>query len=99
MAGGRRRRERDSSVRQAGYPVTYNFTTKIDDVNFGKIARTTSRKVRFKFHIKAKPGFESQLKFLHTECKLDDKRYRKCDSPKRYKGRDKGRHRFKVKAV
>jgi hypothetical protein len=86
-----------SSVRQAGYPVTYNYKTKIDDVKFGKIASTHSRKVRFRFHVNPDPGY--QREFVHTECKRDRKRYKNCDSPKRYRHLSKGRHRFKVKAV
>jgi hypothetical protein len=85
------------SVRQQGYPVTYNYTTKIDDVKFGKIASTHSNKVRFKFHVKGKPG--SDVKFVHTVCKIDSKHYKNCDSPKKYRHLDKGKHKFKVKAV
>jgi hypothetical protein len=85
------------SVRQQGYPVTYNYKTKIDDVKFGKVASTHSKKVRFKFHIKADPGFT--LQNIHTECKLDRKHYRTCDSPKKYRHLDKGKHKFRVKAA
>jgi hypothetical protein len=85
------------SVRQAGYPVTYNYKTKIDKVSFGKIATTHSRDVKFKFHVEADPGFS--LRFIHTECKRDQKPYKKCDSPKKYHDLSKGRHKFKVKAA
>lgn len=88
-----------TSARNAAYPVTYHYETKIDGTKFGKIARTESNKVRFKFHSKADPGYESGLKYLHTECKLDDSHYKKCDSPKRYRHLHKGKHKFKVKAV
>jgi len=86
-----------TSARNAAYPVTYGYTTKIDDVKFGKVAETTSNKVRFKFHIKAHKGYS--LKNIHTECKLDDKHFKKCDSPKKYRHLDKGKHKFKVKAA
>jgi hypothetical protein len=87
------------SVRDAGYPVTYHFHTKIDSVRFGKLAITNSHKVRFKFHVKADPGYESQLQYIHTVCKRDHHHYKKCDSPKTYRHVHKGRHKFKVKAV
>ena len=86
-----------TSARDAAYPVTYSYTTKIDDVKFGKLASTSSRRVTFKFHVKGKNG--AQVKYVHTVCKLDDSRYKKCDSPKTYKHLDKGKHKFKVKAV
>jgi hypothetical protein len=86
-----------TSARDAAYPVTYSYTTKIDDVKFGKIASTKSSKVRFKFHVKPDPGYN--LRYIHTECKLDGKHYKTCDSPKKYKHLDKGKHKFKVKAA
>lgn len=86
-----------TSARDAAYPVTYSYKTKITDVKFGKLASTSSNKVRFKFHVKSTNG--SSLKFIHTECKLDDKHYKKCDSPKTYKHLHKGKHKFKVKAA
>ena len=86
-----------TSARDAAYPVTYSYKTKIDDVKFGKLASTHSNKVRFKFHVKGKNG--AQVKFVHTVCKLDDKHYKKCDSPKTYKHLHNGKHKFKVKAV
>jgi hypothetical protein len=86
-----------SSVRKAGHTVTYNYTTKIDNVKFGKLATTHSHKVKFTFHVKPDPGFN--LKNIHTECKLDDSHYKKCDSPKKYKHLHKGKHKFKVKAA
>lgn len=86
-----------TSARDAAYPVTYSYVTKIDNVRFGKLATTQSRKVRFKFHVKGKNGADTQ--FVHTVCKLDDSRYKRCDSPKRYKRLHKGKHKFRVKAV
>jgi hypothetical protein len=86
-----------TSARDAAYPVTYNYTTKIDNVKFGKLASTHSHRVRFSFHVKPDPGYS--LQYLHTECKLDDRHYKKCDSPKRYRRLHHGRHRFKVKAA
>jgi hypothetical protein len=85
------------SARDAAYPVTYNYTTKIDNVRFGKVASTSSNKVTFKFHIKPDKGYN--LKYIHAECKLDDSHYKKCDSPKKYKHLHKGKHKFKVKAA
>jgi hypothetical protein len=89
--------KRGTSARDAAYPVTYSYITKIDDVKFGKLASTRSSKVTFKFHVKGKNG--AQVKYVHTVCKLDDSRYKKCDSPKKYKHLDKGKHKFRVKAV
>jgi hypothetical protein len=86
-----------TSARNAAYPVTYNYTTKIDNVKFGKLASTHSHKATFKFHVKPDPHYS--LKYIHTECKLDDKHYKKCDSPKTYRHLDKGKHKFKVKAA
>jgi hypothetical protein len=86
-----------SSARDAAYPVTYSYTTKIKDVEFGKLASTSSKKVRFKFQVKGKNG--NQVRYVHTVCKLDSSHYKKCDSPKKYKHLDKGKHKFKVKAV
>jgi hypothetical protein len=86
-----------TSARDAAYPVTYNYKTKIDNVRFGKLASTHSNKVRFKFHVKADPGF--QLKFVHTVCKIDRKHYKGCDSPKKYRRLHDGKHKFRVKAV
>jgi len=86
-----------TSARDAAYPVTYSYKTKITDVKFGKLASTSSNKVRFKFRVKSTSG--GTLQGIHTECKLDDKHYKKCDSPKKYKHLNKGKHKFKVKAV
>jgi hypothetical protein len=84
------------SARDAAYPVTYSYKTKIDNVKFGKV-ETNSNKVTFKFHVKSTNG--SSLRYIHTECKLDDSHYKKCDSPKKYKHLNKGKHKFKVKAA
>jgi hypothetical protein len=85
------------SARDAAYPVTYSYVTKIDNVKFGKLASTHSKRITFKFHVKGKGG--ASTKFVHTVCKLDGSHYKRCDSPKRYKHLDKGKHRFRVKAV
>ena len=53
--------------------------------------------MKFKFHVKGKNG--ALVKYVHTVCKLDDKHYKKCDSPKKYKHLHKGKHKFKVKAA
>jgi|EndMetStandDraft_5_1072996.scaffolds.fasta_scaffold66893_3 hypothetical protein len=86
-----------TSARDAAYPVTYSYKTKIDDVKFGKVASTNSNKVRFKFHVKSTNG--SPLSSVQTECKLDDSHYKKCDSPKKYRHLNKGKHKFRVKAT
>lgn len=86
-----------TSARDAAYPVTYHYTTKIDNVRFGKLASTHAHKVRFTFHVKPDPGYS--LKYIHTECKLDRRHYKKCDSPKKYRHLHHGRHKFKVKAA
>jgi hypothetical protein len=84
------------SARDAAYPVTYSYVTKIDNVKFGKLASTHSKRVRFRFHVKGKNGADP--KFVHTVCKLDDSRYKGCDSPKRYRHLHHGKHKFRVKA-
>lgn len=89
--------EGGTSARNAAYPVTYNYTTKIDNVKFGKLDTTHSHKVKFNFHVKPDPGYS--LQYIHTECKLDDRHYKKCDSPKKYRHLGNGRHKFKVKAA
>ena len=81
-----------TSARDAAYPVTYSYTTKIKDVQFGKLASTSSKRVRFKFQVKGKNG--NQVKYVHTVCKLDGSHYKKCDSPKKYKHLDKGKHQI-----
>jgi hypothetical protein len=86
-----------TSARDAAYPVTYSYTTKIDKVTFGKLALTTSHKVTFRFHVKGSVG--APVRYVHTVCKRDDSHYKKCDSPKKYKHVHKGKHKFKVKAV
>ena len=86
-----------TSARDAAYPVNYSYKTKITDVKFGKVASTSSNKVRFKFRVKPTSG--GTLDGIGTECKLDDSHYKKCDSPKKYKHLHKGKHKFKVKAV
>jgi hypothetical protein len=85
------------SARDAAYPVTYNYKTKITNVKFGKLAATHSHKVRFTFRVKPDPGFT--LRYIHTECKLDRRHYKKCDSPKKYRHLHHGKHKFKVKAA
>lgn len=89
------------SVRDAGYPPpTSYYKTKIDDVKFGKVATTSSNKVRFKFHSTGTyygdPDTNSSLKH---RCKLDDGSFKNCESPKKYKHLDKGKHKFKVKLI
>jgi hypothetical protein len=86
-----------TSARDAAYPVTYSYVTKIDNVKFGKLATTHSKRVRFRFHVKGKNGADP--KFVHTVCKLDRRHYKRCDSPKRYRRLHHGKHRFKVKAL
>jgi hypothetical protein len=53
---------------------------------------TSSRRARFKFRSDApNPRFK---------CKLDDRRrFKACDSPRRYKHLSRGRHSFEVKAI
>lgn len=89
------------SVRQAGYPEPGDYyKTKIDDVRYAKIDSTKSHKVRFKFHSKGNYyGDPDTNPSLKHRCKLDDKHYKNCESPKKYKHLHKGKHRFKVKLV
>ena len=47
----------------------YSDTTKIKDVKFGKLASTSSKKVRFKFQVKRQD--DNQVKYVHAVCKLD----------------------------
>jgi hypothetical protein len=47
---------------------------------------------------------KAKLKFKSDEpgsfeCKLDKRRFKPCDSPKKYKGLDLGKHKFKVRAT
>jgi hypothetical protein len=86
-----------TSARDAAYPVTYSYKTKITDVKFGKVATTSSNKVRFKFRVKPTSG--GTLDGIGTECKLDDSHYKKCESPKKYRHLNKGKHKFRVKAT
>lgn len=90
-----------TTARNAAYPKPGDYyKTTIDDVAFGKVASTHSTNVRFKFHSKGSyygdPDTNSSLKH---RCKLDDKHYKTCDSPKKYKHLHKGKHKFKVKLI
>jgi hypothetical protein len=89
------------SVRKAGYPEPGDYyDTTIDNVRYGKIASTQSHRVRFKFHSKGNYyGDPDTNPSLKHRCKLDDRRYKNCESPKKYKHLNKGKHRFKVKLV
>ena len=53
--------------------------------------KTSSHKARFRF-----TSNEAGSSF---ECKLDKGRWKGCSSPKKYKGLDQGKHRFKVRAT
>jgi hypothetical protein len=57
----------------------------------GPKAKTRATTVRFRF--------VSSEEKSHFECKLDRKRFKKCKSPKKYKGLRPGKHVFKVRAV
>jgi hypothetical protein len=88
-----------TSVRAFGYgdPGDY-YDTTIDNVAYGKIASTHSKKVKFKFHSKGNYyGDPDQNPDLKHRCKIDDHSYKKCESPKKYKHLNKGKHKFKVK--
>ena len=87
------------SVRQAGYPEPGDYyKTKIDNVRFAKLASTSSHRVRFKFHSTGNYyGDPDSNSLLKHQCKLDGKRFKNCESPKKYKRLHKGKHRFKVK--
>ncbi len=52
---------------------------------------TESRRARF--------GFRADEEGASFECKLDDGRYRECESPRRLRGLDLGKHLFRVRAV
>jgi len=54
-----------------------------------------SRKRRARFWFKGIGGVGS----LHFVCKLDDKSYRDCNSPKAYRHLEAGTHSFKVRAI
>lgn len=86
-----------TSVRDAAYPVGYH--TRIDNVRFGKLASTHSHKVRFKFHSTYNGSRITPGSYYHHRCKLDGKPYKKCESPKRYKGLGRGKHTFRVKLI
>lgn len=57
----------------------------------GPKAKTHSTTAKFKFS-----SSEAKSKF---ECKLDRKRFKRCRSPKQYKGLKPGKHVFKVRAI
>ena len=48
---------------------------------------------------KAKFRFRSNEADSTFECKLDRDEWKSCDSPKRYRGLDAGKHKFKVRAT
>jgi hypothetical protein len=90
--------EDQPSVRQKGYPK--NPCPPTESI-YAKITKhpkkhTTSRRAKFKF--KALFCTTSQeFPAANFKCKLDDKDYRKCESPKRYRHLKRGRHKFTVK--
>jgi hypothetical protein len=53
--------------------------------------KTHRRSAKFTFS-----ATEAGSKF---ECKLDRKKFKRCKSPKKYKGLDPGRHTFKVRSI
>jgi hypothetical protein len=52
---------------------------------------TSGHTARFKF--------KSSIGGSHFKCKLDGQRYKKCSSPKTYRGLSAGKHKFRVKAI
>lgn len=92
--------ENQPSVREKGYPAN---PCKPNQSLYAKITkhprkRTTSKRAEFKFKaLFCTTGTEFTA--AHFKCKLDDAKYRKCDSPKRYRHLHRGRHRFSVKPV
>jgi hypothetical protein len=48
---------------------------------------------------KAKFKFDSNENGSSFQCKLDKGSYKKCSSPKKYKGLDEGKHKFSVRAI
>jgi CSLREA domain-containing protein len=76
---------------QGGGGGTKDTTPPETRITKGPKAKTRSRKAKFKFS-SSEPG----SKF---ECKLDRKRFKRCSSPKTYKGLKPGKHVFKVRAV
>jgi hypothetical protein len=96
------------SARDAGYPQ-YAYRTKITGhppktqaaVASPALARAAAVS-GFRFHAVFSQGGQ-RVKPLppnnHFRCKLDGRKYRRCSSPKRYRGLSKGRHRFRVKLV
>jgi hypothetical protein len=90
----------EGGTRAAAYPTPSRPYVMHIDSHPSK--QTSSHKAKFRFHVTFNPSGHvppSTLKFLAYKCKLDSKRYRKCESPKRYRHLRKGRHTFKVKAV
>jgi hypothetical protein len=47
----------------------------------------------------AKVKFSADEANVDFECKLDKAKYKKCDSPKKYKNLDEGKHKVKVRAT
>jgi hypothetical protein len=69
------------------------FVTPRTRITFATAAKTRSRRPTFRFtDLTGQPG----TRFI---CKLDRRRWRGCESPKRLKRLAPGRHVFKVKAV
>jgi hypothetical protein len=60
--------------------------------------RSEKNKAKFKFRSdEANSSFECKLKGPDVKRKL--KKWRDCDSPRKYKNLSKGRHKFKVRAI
>jgi hypothetical protein len=91
----------EGGARALGYPITYAFKMHIDG-GPGKINSTTSRKAKFRFHVTYNPRGQVPRpvrRSLKYKCKLDRKDYGGCSSPEKYRHLDKGKHKFRVKAV
>jgi hypothetical protein len=80
-----------SGGKKGGKGSAKDTTPPQTTITKGPKTKTRSRTAKFKF-----VSSETGSKF---ECKLDRKPFKRCKSPKKYKGLKPGKHVFKVRAV
>ncbi len=86
---------------QDALPAAICVKPKIEDMPLLRIPQTKIRKgpKRKSDSTTAKFKFTSDEAGSTFQCKLDKKRYRRCKSPKTYKGLKPGKHVFRVRAI
>ena len=99
--GGNSYGQIDATLQDHNYPVQVNSgatSTPPDTsapntkVTAGPNRETDKRSATFKFK-------STEPRHSTFKCKLDDRRFKTCESPKTYKGLERGKHTFKVKAI